>query len=485
MPDSDQTNSNDDSAVTSTHSKSSAGLRFCGWLGVSLVLAFLVGVVFSALPARFRLLGLLGIAQGLAVGAVIGPATRPFRMHLSTLAAIGGFVAGAASVVVTAVLWWQSWAKQLEQAVTPRPDAAIAAQMLAQMKEPEDADSEQLKAYEESRRQFSEFIDAEAAPPESDFPAWLAHRASSLTTEPTAAIGIGLLELLLAGGASSLLVRGAANSPFCSQCQNWRRVVRSQTFVAPLPAELSALLADFSQDSETSASIQLLGCECQCRPVVNVDCVGGCAGQKLADIRMTEDQFLNLSQLIDEAQGIAARRLLANDGRLKSPFFIFVKDDGRLDDLEVLRRFGLEKYRRLQTVPPRRRAVIADSGEWKLLADDCGYTLWFMDSTRPTIGKIAEQFDVFACSVGDTDESFDFIYYVGGLLVRKYTVTAPHFDGGSVVEDVGEPLSEESNLLGSGQDKLTIVLGIADSLGINVQFEEADFRIYGSVDESF
>lgn len=504
MPDSDQTVSNDDSldapiepgnsgvqpsdddsAVASTHSKSSAGLRFCGWLGVSLVLALLLGVVFSALPARFRLLGLLGIAQGFAVGAVISPVTKPFRMHLSKLAAIGGFVAGAASVTFTAILWWNSWAKQLEQSVKPRPDAALAAQMLAQMKEPEDADPEQLKAYNESRRQFSEFLDAEAAPPETDFAAWLAHRASSLTMEPTAAIGIGLLELLLAGVASSLIARSTADAPFCSKCQNWRRVVRSQNFTAPLPSELSALLTDFLQDSETSASIQLLGCECQCRPVVNVDCVGGGAGQKLADIGMTEDQFLSLSQLIDEAQGIAARRLLANDGRLKSPFFIFVKDDGRLDDLEVLRRFGLEKYRRLQTVPPRRRAVIADSGEWKLLADDCGYTLWFMDSTRPTIGKIAEQFDVFACSVGDTDESFDFIYYVGGSLVRKYTVTDPHFDGGSVVEDVGEPLSEESNLLGSGQDKLTIVLGIADSLGINVQFEEADFRIYGSVDETF
>ena len=104
--------------------------------------------------------------------------------------------------------------------------------------------------------------------------------------------------------------------------------------------------------------------------------------------------------------------------------------------------------------------------------------------TRRALSKVAEQFDVFACSVGDSDESFDFIYYVGGSLIRKYTVADPHYDGGSVVEDVGEPLPAESNLLTSGKEKLAIVLGVAESLGINVDFRKADLRIYGSTGES-
>lgn len=324
MPDSDQTDSNDDSldapsepgnpgaqpsdddsAVASTHFKSSAGLRFCGWLGVSLVLALLLGVVFSALPARFRLLGLLGIAQGFTVGAVIGSATKPFRMHLSTLAAIGGFVAGAASVTFTAILWWQSWAEQLEQSTKPRPDAAMAAQMLAQMKEPEDADPEQLKAYEESRRQFSEFLDAEAAPPETDFAAWLAHRASSLTTKPTAAIAIGLLELLLAGVAAALLARAAANSPFCSQCQNWRSVVRSQTFVAPLPESLTTAVSCSELESVTGATVGLSACNCKQRPRVNLQVLSRNSIRQFNDVDLSYHEFSELKRQLDEAQGMS------------------------------------------------------------------------------------------------------------------------------------------------------------------------------------
>lgn len=324
MPDSDQTVSNDDSldapiepgnsgvqpsdddsAVASTHSKSSAGLRFCGWLGVSLVLALLLGVVFSALPARFRLLGLLGIAQGFAVGAVISPVTKPFRMHLSKLAAIGGFVAGAASVTFTAILWWNSWAKQLEQSVKPRPDAALAAQMLAQMKEPEDADPEQLKAYNESRRQFSEFLDAEAAPPETDFAAWLAHRASSLTMEPTAAIGIGLLELLLAGVASSLIARSTADAPFCSKCQNWRRVVRSQAFAGPLPDSLTTAVSGSELESVTGATVDLSACNCKQRPRVNLQVLSRNSVRQFNDVDLSDHEFSELKRQLDEAQGMS------------------------------------------------------------------------------------------------------------------------------------------------------------------------------------
>lgn len=323
MPDSDQTDSNDDSvdasseparprvqpsdddsAVASNLPQSAVGVRFCGWLGVSLVLAILLGVVFSALPTRFRLLGLLGIAQGFAVGAVIGPAAKSFRVHLSMLAAVGGFIAGAASVVVTSILWWQSWAEKLEQSAKPRPDAAIAARMLAQMKEPDGADPEQLKAYEESRRQFAEFIDAEAAPPEGDFAAWLTHRASLLETGPTAAIALGLLELLLASAASSLLACRAANSPFCAKCQTWRRAVRTHAFAAPLPEPLKAAVSRSELEAVTVATIELSACDCQQHPLVNLQLLSRNAVRRLPDIEVSEQQFSELKRLLDEAQGM-------------------------------------------------------------------------------------------------------------------------------------------------------------------------------------
>jgi hypothetical protein len=256
------------------------------------------------MPARFRLLGLLGIAQGAAVGAVVGQVARPFKLHYSKLAVFGGFVAGVASVAVTAILWWQGWAEQLEQSTQPRPDAAIAAQMQARLKESTVSDSEQRKAYEELRRQLSGFLDAEAAPPETGLAAWLAHRASLLKTGPTAAIAIGLLELLLAGAASSLLARAAAISPFCSQCQNWRRIVRSQAFAAPLPESLRAAVSNSELESVTAATVELSACECKQRPLVNLQLSSRNAGRKLPDVDLSEQQFSELKQLLDEAQGM-------------------------------------------------------------------------------------------------------------------------------------------------------------------------------------
>lgn len=318
MPDSDKTDSNaspngksdsqratGDSITDSGVSNESVALRFLTWLGVSIVLAILIGVLFSAMPARFRLLGLLGIAQGIAVGVLVGQIARPFKLHYTKLALFGGFVAGAASVVVTAILWWQGWAEQLKQSTKPRPDAALAAQMLAQMKKPDGADPEQLKAYEESRRQFSKFLDAESAPPETDFPAWLAHRASLLKTGPAAAIVIGLLELLLAGAASSFLARSAANAPFCSQCQNWRRVVRSQTFAAPLPESLTTAISSLELESVTGATVDLSSCDCKQRPHVNLQLSSQKAGRQLSDADLSEQQFSELKRLLDEAQGMS------------------------------------------------------------------------------------------------------------------------------------------------------------------------------------
>jgi hypothetical protein len=307
MPDSDQTDSNASSAGAPNSGVSSepVALRFLSWFGVSIVLAILVGVLFSAMPARFRLLGLLGIVQGAAIGAVIGQVAKPFKVHYAKLAVFGGFVAGVSSVVMTAILWWQGWTKQLEQSTKPRPDAAIAAQMLAQMKEPKDADPEQLKAYEESRRQFSEFLDAEAVPPETDFAAWLAHRASLLKTGPTTAIAIGLLELLLAGAASSLIARASASSPFCLKCQAWRHVVRSQAFAAPLPESLNEAVSQAKLESVTAATVELSACECKQRPLVNLQVSSQNAVRQLLDVDLSEQQFSELKRQLDEAQGMS------------------------------------------------------------------------------------------------------------------------------------------------------------------------------------
>jgi hypothetical protein len=165
-------------------------------------------------------------------------------------------------------------------------------------------------------------------------------------------------------------------------------------------------------------------------------------------------------------------------GRLHAPYFIFVRGGGRYSDADLLRLFGLSAYR--PTDSPRRLgryALLAGDGPWTMVADDWFYTLWHMPSTRPALQELGRRCDVFACSVGDCDHSFDFAYYSQGRLARRYVVADPDFRGGRVVEDTGTPLPGETTAFG-GEDELRIVLGVAASLGIRTDYAPHDIRAY-------
>jgi hypothetical protein len=165
-------------------------------------------------------------------------------------------------------------------------------------------------------------------------------------------------------------------------------------------------------------------------------------------------------------------------GELHAPHFLFLRCAGRYSDAELLRRFGLPTYRLTKAAERLGRyAILADDGEWTMIADDWYYTLWHMPSTRPTLAALGESHDVFACSVGDCDRSFDFVYYRGSRLVRKYVVADPDFRGGVVVENVGWPLLGEWAAF-RHSDEMRIVLGIARSLGIKTDYTEQKVRVY-------
>jgi hypothetical protein len=150
--------------------------------------------------------------------------------------------------------------------------------------------------------------------------------------------------------------------------------------------------------------------------------------------------------------------------------------------MDLLHRFGLSTYQPVKPVQRYGRyAILVDEGLWTLIADDWYYTLWHMRSTRPALALLAESCDVFACSVGDCDHSFDFVYYQHSRLVRRYVVTDPEFRGGRVVENVGEPLPGESTAF-KQSDELKIVFGIATSLGIKTDYTEQDLRVYAPLE---
>jgi hypothetical protein len=165
------------------------------------------------------------------------------------------------------------------------------------------------------------------------------------------------------------------------------------------------------------------------------------------------------------------------DGRLHSPFFIFIRQPHGYSDFDILANFQLGSYRR-STATSRlgRHAILSAAGNWTMVADDWRYTLWHMPSTRTVLEAIAKSHEVFTCSVGDCDLSFDYAHYQVGNLKRKYVVSSPHFTDRVVVEDFGAPSSDEVQLPQQAGDNPGIEL--AERMGIQTRFTSDSLRIY-------
>ena len=165
-------------------------------------------------------------------------------------------------------------------------------------------------------------------------------------------------------------------------------------------------------------------------------------------------------------------------GKLYAPYFIFVRCAGIYSDADLLRTFGLGHYeQRAQAPPGGPYVLIANDGTWTLVADDWLYTLWHMPSTRAIIGELAERHDLYACSVGDCDCSFSFVFYSEGRLVRNYVVESPHFTDAVVVDDFGIRLPGETEAF-EHPNELDRVLSIAGSLGVRMPYKEGEVRVF-------
>jgi len=109
--------------------------------------------------------------------------------------------------------------------------------------------------------------------------------------------------------------------------------------------------------------------------------------------------------------------------------------------------------------------------------DNWWYNLWHSDSFRKKIDKLGEKYDIFYCSMGDCDYSFDFTYYKDGLLRRKYVVDDPDFKGGKLIENIGKSLPfEEDNLKNIGQGGK--IISIAKSIGIETNHKLESISCY-------
>ena len=167
------------------------------------------------------------------------------------------------------------------------------------------------------------------------------------------------------------------------------------------------------------------------------------------------------------------------NGHLHAPFFIYFRRTPRLTDEQILAQFGLTSHRyttKLQLSSTY--AVIADAGEWTLLADDWLYHLWHMPSTRRAIESLATTHDVFAWSVGDCDLSFEYCLYRNGTRVRQYIVDSPGFSDQVIRVNFGEILSFESELLSADLEITDKMNRFSTNLGINTIVTRDMLRVY-------
>lgn len=171
-----------------------------------------------------------------------------------------------------------------------------------------------------------------------------------------------------------------------------------------------------------------------------------------------------------------------------SGFYIFIKIEVQAGDEEILELLELEDYElvkgeqeRKENFLGKRYVFLAEDGTWTHIMDDGYYTLWHDQKIRDTLEGIAKYFDVFHCSVGDSDNSFDFVYYKKGELIRAYGLDYPNYVEGKVARDIGTPLPIEAEALALKSPKEK-VLTIAKSLGINIEHDLDAVRCYGRME---
>ena len=165
-------------------------------------------------------------------------------------------------------------------------------------------------------------------------------------------------------------------------------------------------------------------------------------------------------------------------GRIHAPYFIFIEGGMVYSDEQVMRLLGIKGFVPSSNLAyPGRFLHITDDGRWLHVVDDWFYTQWHSRKIRLNIAKLASKHDIFTCSVGDSDHSFDFEYYKGGLLVRRYVVEDPKYLRGTVVVDFGSPLQGESAAF-ENLDELEKVLGVARSVGVIIDHKPEKTRSF-------
>ena len=180
-----------------------------------------------------------------------------------------------------------------------------------------------------------------------------------------------------------------------------------------------------------------------------------------------------------------------SDGWFGCGFCIYVECGEEYSDAELMKYLGISGY---SPLPPEDSpdqpddhdlfVQIASDGRWTHISDDGYYTLWtdgiFMSGNLPDrIVKLARLHNIFTRVLGEADDSFEFEYFEGSKLRRRYVVEDPYFDKDRciVAQDYGEALTGEEEL----SEEVNMdekIRRIEDALGIETDLGKLSIRTY-------
>lgn len=159
------------------------------------------------------------------------------------------------------------------------------------------------------------------------------------------------------------------------------------------------------------------------------------------------------------------------NGMPSSPYYIFINGISGKSDLEILSLLNLEIVKEIylnNIIQDEENYIYLSRDEnWVHLMDNLLYSHWYSKEFSNQIEKLGKKLEIFTCSVGDSDLSFDFKYYNNGKKVREYVVESPNYIDEILKLDIGIPIKGEQEGL-KKDDQLERVLFIAQQLGVKL-----------------
>ena len=162
-----------------------------------------------------------------------------------------------------------------------------------------------------------------------------------------------------------------------------------------------------------------------------------------------------------------------------APFLIFIKGINHLSDNEVFKLLGVRSFEIIDSLEEKESSLyLTRCQNWIHIMDNWLYNLYHKTSFKNRLDDIGKICDIFYCSIGDIDDSFDFTYFQDGKLRRKYVLNDTVPKNQVIEQNIGEVLPLEEEILSKEIDVQIKIVEIAKSVGIGINHKEENIICY-------